>query len=269
LWGYDTQNSLANLVIPKHPDAQVSGCIVGIRNTDKRTVVVRMRLARGAGALVAITIAATGCTSMVSGAAVVPPGTDASADVALTTDGYGIQLGKSFAPTQIVLYTEPQCSHCAYLQEDFGEDMARYIDDGQLAVTYRFVTFLDTSTDGYSAQASNAFFLAANPEADIPAANIQNFVSELYMTMELFGVETAGDELVSIASGNGIPPKITNRMDSGDTGVDVKAMDKANEADLKKVRSGDVATPTVFDTSAKEVVDIQDETWLDRLVESS
>ena len=142
-----------------------------------------MRLAWAASAMVAITIVATGCSTVVDGAAVIPPGTDPTSGVALTEDGFGIQLGKSFAPTQITLYTEPQCPHCARLQEDYGADMASYIDDGQLAVTYRFVTFLDVVPDGYSVQASNAVFLASESEADVPAATIQHFIEELYLVM--------------------------------------------------------------------------------------
>ena len=226
-----------------------------------------MRLAWGAGALAAITIAASGCTTVVDGAALVPPGTDPAADVALTEDGFGIQLGKSFAPTRITLYTEPQCPHCARLVEDYGADMASYIDDGQLAVTYRFVTFLDDSADGYSAQASNAVFLAADPGADVPAGTIQNFIGELYLVMDLFG--PAAEEISGIASDTDIPPKVIDHIEAGDTGVDVEAMDEANQAGLEEVRPDDAGTPTVFDTTTKEVVDVGNPDWLDDLVESN
>ena len=244
------------------PTAMLEAC-----STSVRMVVVQMRLSRAAGALAAITIAATGCMTTVHGAAVVPPGTDPTSDVALTEDGFGIQLGKSFAPTQVTLYTEPQCPHCARLQEDYGAAMANYIDDGQLAVTYRFVTFLDESADGYSAQASNAVFLAANPGADLPAATIQNFIWELYLVMDLFG--PAAEEIPAIASNTGIPPKVIDHVEAGDTGVDVEAMDEANQASLDEIRPGDAGTPTVFDTTTEEVVDTSDPEWLDQLVESN
>ena len=83
-----------------------------------------MSLSRG-WIVVAAMIVASGCSTLVDGAAVVPAGTDPSADVALTEDGFGIQLGKSFAPTLITLYTEPHCKHCADLQFDVGDDIAR------------------------------------------------------------------------------------------------------------------------------------------------
>ncbi len=225
-----------------------------------------MRCSWLAAPLVAVTVAATACTTTVEGAAMVPPGIDPASDVALTDDGFGIQLGKSFAPTQITLYTEPQCPHCAGLQEDHGYDMAGYIEDGQLAVTYRFLTFLDEAPGGYSSQASNAVFLAADPEVDVPAATIQNFISELYWVMNVFGPDA--DEIAEIASDTGIPPGLVDRMESTDNGVDVEAMDEANAAALKEIKPDDAGTPTVFDATANKVVDINDPDWLDQLVES-
>ena len=50
-------------------------------------------------------------------------------------------------------------------RHDFGDQLAYYIGVGQLEVTYRPMTFLDDKTDGYSAQVSNALFLAAESRA--------------------------------------------------------------------------------------------------------
>ena len=226
-----------------------------------------MRIAWGAAVLVAITFGATGCSSVVDGAAVVPPGIDPASDVALTEDGFGIQLGKSFAPTQITLYTEPQCPHCARLQDNYAEDMVRYIDDGELAITYRFVTFLDDAPDGYSAQASNAVFLTTNPEADIPAPRIQVFIAGLYFVMDALGPAPEG--IATVAQEAGIPSEVVLRIDAEDSGVDVDAMDEFNQASLDEIRPDDAGTPTVFDTTTKEVVDTSDPDWLDQLVESN
>src|SRR3954449_8990639 len=77
----------------------------------------------------------------------------------VTDDSYGIRAGAAAAPVQLEIYTEPQCTHCAELQADFGDRFAEYIRNGELAITYRPMTFLDTAaTDGHSARVVNALF---------------------------------------------------------------------------------------------------------------
>ena len=98
--------------------------------------------------------------------------------MAVSDDGHGIVAGFDDAPVNVELYTEPQCNHCADLQADFGDEIAHYIDIGQLAVTYRPLTFLDDVADGYSARVSNALFLAVVPRRRLTA--FQAFVEELY-----------------------------------------------------------------------------------------
>lgn len=204
---------------------------------------------------------------MVQGAAVVPPGTDPTADVALTEDGFGIQLGKSFAPAQITLYTEPQCQHCADLQFDVGNDIARYIEDGQLVITYRFLTFLDSSPGGNSAKASNAVFLAADPDADVSAADVQSFIQEFFFEL-IFTDPRDEAPFADLAEVAELPSEVVDRIAAGDTGVDVEVMDDVNQDQLEEIKPNDAGTPTVFDTTTEEVVDISEADWLEQLVES-
>ena len=105
-------------------------------------------------------ITAVGCSRTVDGTAQPDP---RKPGVALSGDGYGIVAGFDDAPVNVEIFTEPQCNHCADLQADFGDDIARYLNIGQLAVTYRPMTFLDDSDDRYSARVSNALFLAVDP----------------------------------------------------------------------------------------------------------
>lgn len=214
-------------------------------------------------------MAATGCTTLVNGAAVAPPGTDPTAEVALTEDGFGVQLGKSFAPAQITLYTEPQCGFCADLQDAYGDDMASYIEGGQLVVTYRFLTFLDDSAGGYSARFSNAMFLAADPDADASAVAIQNLIQTLYFLADFSGSGFEDSGIAGMAEESGIPSEVVDRIDAGETGVDTEAMNIFNEASLEDVSNKEAGTPTVFDTSTKEIVDLEDPDWLDQLVKSN
>ena len=99
-----------------------------------------MRISRATVAMTAaLLITAAGCTNQVTGTAKQDP---TQPPLALSDDGSGIVAGYPDAPVQIELYTEPQCNHCAELQDEFGDEMAHYINLGQLAVTYRPLTFL-------------------------------------------------------------------------------------------------------------------------------
>ena len=135
-----------------------------------------MRISRAASVLaIAVMLAVAGCTTQVSGTAQRDP---AQPPLAVSEDGFGIVAGFDDAPTHIEIFTEPQCSHCADLQTDFGDQFAYYIGVGALKITYRPLTFLDSGSDGYSAHVSNALFLAA--EGDATGTQFQRFVQELY-----------------------------------------------------------------------------------------
>src|SRR5882757_10912630 len=107
-----------------------------------------------------LVLVVTGCSRQITGTAQVDPNQTLAS---ITKDGFGIRAGSEDAPVQVELYTEPQCSHCADLQHDFGDQIAYYIGIGALAVTYRPVTFLDQVPDGYSSHVAKAMFAAAAP----------------------------------------------------------------------------------------------------------
>lgn len=204
---------------------------------------------------------------MVDGDAVIPPGTDPKADLMLTEDGFGIQIGKPFAPAAIEIFTEPQCPHCADLQFFFGSEIADYLDSGELVVTYRFLTFLDDAADGYSHMVANAFFAAADPQAGVTAADFQYFVESMYWEQD----PTQDDEkwVAQIAEESELPTAVADRIASGGEAVDVGAMDRANATRLRDLSGKDVATPTVYDVFGEQIVDINEDDWLQNLVESS
>ena len=78
-----------------------------------------MRISRATLALaIAVMLAVAGCTTQVTGTAERDP---AQAPLTLSEDGFGIVAGFEDAPTRIEIFTEPQCTHCADLQHDFGD----------------------------------------------------------------------------------------------------------------------------------------------------
>jgi protein-disulfide isomerase len=180
----------------------------------------------------------------------------------LTADGYGIQLGKPTARTSIEIFTEPQCSRCARLQMFQGGEIADYIDSGRLVVTYRPVTSLDGAPTGYSHRVNNALFLAAAPQADLPAVAVQSFVQQLY-----WDAAPSGDNqyIAGVAATARLPQPLIDRIAAGDPAVDTVAMNAANQTLLTEVRRAN-STPTVYDLNAHAVVDTTDNKWLRSLV---
>jgi protein-disulfide isomerase len=219
-------------------------------------------------ALVALAASAGGCTKAVTGTAQSDPHTAA---VEITDDGYGIRAGFDDAPIEIEIFTEPQCSHCADLQADFGDQIAYFIATGQLAVTYRPVTFLDTEIDGHSARVANALFVAASPspDGDNPTGPaFQRFVEELWAAQDPGGAGPTDDEMADMARAAGVPDYQDGEIASGDLSFDTTEMSDANLSfllDIDPIASG---TPTVFSLTNDEKLDIYDDDWLSKLMAS-
>lgn len=188
--------------------------------------------------------------------------TPAHADVPRSADGYGVVLGSPAAPARVEIFCEPQCPHCADLESSDGDRIADDVGSGRLAVTYRWLTFLDDKHhNDASARVSNALLLAADP-ATLPTA-YQAFVQDLYRHRSPDG--PTNDDIAALARESGVPDPVAARIAAGDAGVDVTAMDDANTALLNRENPQGRTTPTVYDLNAKKVVDLQDPGWLDKL----
>ncbi|BBX18774.1 protein-disulfide isomerase [Mycolicibacterium duvalii] len=218
-------------------------------------------------AALCLLVGVVGCTRQLSGAAVPSAVT---APLAISEDGFGIDAGFDDAPAHVEIFTEPQCTHCADLQRDFGDAIAYYITVGALKVTYRPLTFLDEDYDGYSATVANAMFVAAQPAGTAAAtgAEFQRFVKTLWENQTPGGEPFGGAELRDMALSAGLPEEVAGAIADGTEGVDVVDMDDANFAILFDVDPYEAGTPTVFDMDAGQKLDIYDDNWLDELVGS-
>jgi hypothetical protein len=235
-----------------------------------------MRIPRVAVAVTAaLLVGAVGCTTHVTGTATVDP---TKPPLGLSEDGYGIVAGYPEAPVQIELYTEPQCTHCAELQAAFGEDIKRHINIGELAVTYRPVTFLDDpSTDHHSERVANAMFLAVGaPEASdennmASGPEFQNFVEDLWAHQDPGGPGPSDSEMAKMARDSGLPDDIAARIGNGDTAdsVDIEEMAAYNYGALIGIDPATAGTPTVYDLGTQEKIDVHDDDWLDNLLASA
>ena len=210
----------------------------------------------------------TACSRQITGTAEI--GAD-QPRTAITEDQYGIRAGDEDAPIQLEIYTEPQCTHCADLQADFGDELAYYIGIGQLAVTYRPMTFLDFEADGYSARVAKAMFAAAaGPEGAgaTPARAFQKFVEELWASQDPGTEGPTEDAMADMARKAGIPDAQVDGIASGSSDVDTKDMEDMNSEYLFEIDPLDSGTPTVYDLNKAEKLDVYDNDWLAKVMAS-
>lgn len=184
---------------------------------------------------------------------------------ARTDDGQGVRLGAADAPVQLAIFCEPQCPVCAAFEGESGDRLVEGLASHRLAVTYRWLTFLDErrGTDT-SARLAGALMTAADP-ATAPVA-YQNFVAQLY--------RQPGDgnpaAVAAIARAAGIPGPIADRIaavdPAGEPGMDTAAMAAANRRRLVGIDPQNPGTPTVYDLNTNTVVDTDEPGWLERLM---
>ena len=189
----------------------------------------------------------------------------AQADVPRTADGNGALVGSGWplpAPVQLEIFCEPQCPYCAQLESTYGDRIATDLASGRLAITYRWLTFLDDKHhNDVSALVGNALFLAADPTTSATA--YQAFVQDLYHHQSADGPNNG--DVAAMARESGIPDVVADRIAAGDRVVDTAAINDANRARLRQVNQENPSTPTVYDLKANKLVDTQDPGWLDAL----
>jgi hypothetical protein len=234
-----------------------------------------MRIGRAAvAATAALLIGAVGCTNQIAGTATPDP---TQPPLALSDDGYGIVAGYPDAPVQIELYTEPQCNHCEELQSTYGQDIERSINLGELAVTYRPLTFLDTSsTDEHSARVANALFLAVGAPEATDEANMssglefQRFVEDLWAHQEPGGPGPSDQQMAKMAEDSGLPADVAGRVGDGEAAgnVNIGEMAAYNYGALIGIDPISTGTPTVYDLGTKQKIDLHDKDWLANLLSS-
>ncbi|MCX8554727.1 thioredoxin domain-containing protein [Mycolicibacterium mucogenicum] len=217
------------------------------------------RLILASATALALLAGSTACGRTVAGSALRDPDLPG---VTLTADGFGIIAGRPDAPAQIEVYTEPQCTHCAHLQDTDGRELKSLIALGLLTVTYRPVTFLDTEY-GYSAKVANAMFLAAAHGTSAPA--LQAYVATLWGHQNPGGSAPSDGQLAGWAADAGVSAEAVATIRSGEHAVDTDEMTMTNETRLQEIRDGDAGTPTVYDLTGNTVVDIQETGWLAKL----
>ena len=109
-------------------------------------------------------------------------------------------------------------------------------------------------------------FLAA--EGDATGTQFQRFVEELWGHQDTGGSGPSDDEMADFAKKAGMPEKVAKRVASGGSAVDVVDMEDTNFEFLYEIDSMETGTPTVYDLESGEKVDIFDNDWLEKLIQS-
>lgn len=181
-------------------------------------------------------------------------------DTTLSADRFGVLAGSPDAPVQLELFCDPQCSECAKFESAAGGSLGRELGSGRVAMTYRWLTFLDARRNNdTSARVGSALLAAADPAT--PATAYQVFVENLYRA----GGNPDTEAIAATARDSGIPEQVVERIESQPF-IDTIAMNVVNRVRLTEVNPDKPGTPTVYDLKSNTVVDTGEAGWLDRLV---
>ena len=180
---------------------------------------------------------------------------------AWSADHFGVLVGTASAPVQLEIFCDPQCSECAKFEAASSGDLSRHLVAGDVAVTYRWMTFLDARRkNDTSARVGNALMAAADPATS--AGAYQAFVTDLYRN----GGTPSVADIAATARESGLPGHVVDRIAAGQQVVDATSMNAFNRVQLLSANPESPGTPTVYDLTTKTVVDTDDPSWLDRLV---
>lgn len=181
---------------------------------------------------------------------------------ALAPDHFGVLAGSADAPVQLEIFCDPQCSECAKFEAASGEALGRHLAAGDVAVTYRWMTFLDARRgNDTSARVGNALMAAVDPATS--AAAYQMFVNELYRK----GGTPNLEDIATTAREAGLPAHVVDRIAEGQPAVEPTSMNAFNRVQLQAANPESPGTPTVYDLATRTVVDTDDAGWLDRLAQ--
>jgi len=201
---------------------------------------------------------------VLAGTALAGPAAADTPGTALSPDHFGVRAGSASAPVQLEFFCDPQCSECAKFEAASGGELGRHLAAGDVAVTYRWMTFLDARRgNDISARVGNALMAAADPATT--AATYQAFVADLYRK----GGAPSVEEIATTARESGLPAQVVERIAAGQPAVETISMNAYNRVQLLAATPEKPGTPTVYGVSTKTVVDTDEAGWLDRLVQSS
>lgn len=182
--------------------------------------------------------------------------------------GGAIDLGPVDAPLHLTIYQDATCDVCGEFESQFGQQIAKAVDEGRLRVSYLMVDFynLASVSQDYSTRAYAALLASAEADPQAPGSFARFFTA-------VFDPDTKpgeGDDedlddeqLARLARDAGVPDAACDRIAAG-TGVAAAAGFAAAHIDSLETAWGEKAagmdTPTVLVDGA--MVSTNDPQWL-------
>ncbi|MCV7061694.1 thioredoxin domain-containing protein [Mycolicibacterium vaccae] len=179
-----------------------------------------------------------------------------------TGDGNGVLVGRPDAPVQLEIFCEPQCPHCAELEAKDGDRIAGALDDGRLAVTYRWLTFLDAKHNNDASAPDDQCAVLGRRPHDLAGGVSGVRARPLPPPQSRRRPMTTSQRWPR----KRVPEWVAGRITAGDNAVDTNVVNDANRARLNAENPEKPGTPTVYDMNTEIVVDLQYSDWLDKLL---
>lgn len=170
--------------------------------------------------------------------------------------------------TTIDVYEDALCPICGEFEQQYGQQMAKAIDDGKLGVRLRMLTFLDASSasKNYSTRAYAAMLTVVDQAGQMPGVALK-FHSALYdpanQPKEGASSDLTNEQLADLAVQTGAPETVRAAIIAGAQMDAAKAGAAASTAALQAA-TGRIGTPTILKDNVQ--VNINSVDWLTNLL---
>jgi protein-disulfide isomerase len=141
-----------------------------------------------------------------------PAGADGDVVVPANTSDGSIPVGQQEAPVTVAIYFDYMCPACGQLEETQGQDLDQMLDDGEVDVDLRPISFLDQTSMGtqYSTRSANALATVADGAPE----HVWDFHQALFVAQPEEGTQgLSDDQIAEIATDVGVPGDVVDRFE--------------------------------------------------------
>lgn len=194
-------------------------------------------------------------------------GSSASSVASVDKDGV-ILISSGSASVTLDVYEDALCPACGNLEQQFGEQMAKAVDGGELALRFSMVDFLNgkSASGDYSTRAAAALHTVAAVDGDTPGVWVA-FHAALFsgqnQPREYGSTDLNNEQLAKLAGDAGASAEAQERISAGG---DVNAAQRDGQTHLEELARVNeqvgrgVVTPTVAYDGAP--ISVASPTWL-------
>lgn len=192
-----------------------------------------------------------------------------TSSMATVTDGVITVAGPGSPAKTIDVYEDGICPACQAFESQYGQQMMKAVDDGQLIIRYHFMNFLnaESASKDYSTRAAAAFeCIAAIPAAEQPKGLFLNFHTRMFTSgtqpAENGSADLSNADIAAIATKMGAPASAATCITVGANIAQAKKTADAAKVSLQAATpSGqEIATPGVVMDGA--LLNLNSTKWL-------